>query len=405
MKHLIALLLFPLSIFAQPNTEIFLFDLSVNNGSYTISNGKNISNNEGYDNQPSFNGEGKILFVSTRQGQTDIVSYRSNYETKTWINFTEGGEYTPLKVPNKKAVSAVRLDKDGKQRLYTYSLTNGEDTELIADLVIAYYTWYDENTIVSAVIENQDLNLYVTNVNNGTSKKYANKVGRSFHKIPNSDLVSFISKENDTWTIKSLNPKTGKIRLIANTIKDVEDMCWSPNGDILMGKDNKLYKLTLKKDINWKEIADLSTYGITKITRITANQEANKFLIAAEVGGKANNADNTETKNNDIASIVQRNLNAYNARNIDAFMSDYSEDVKVYAYPNTLRTQGINAMRESYEDWFKNTPDLRAVIKQRIVIDNKVIDEEQVTANGKVFNAVAIYEIENGKITRVTFIQ
>ena len=55
----------------------------------------------------------------------------------------------------------MRLDKDGKQRLYTYSLNNGESKELIADLVVAYYTWHDENLIVSAVIEENGLNLFV----------------------------------------------------------------------------------------------------------------------------------------------------------------------------------------------------------------------------------------------------
>jgi hypothetical protein len=86
-------------------------------------------------------------------------------------------------------------------------------------------------------------------------------------------------------------------------------------------------------------------------------------------------------------------------------MSDYSDDVKLFAYPNTLQTDGKVAMRKSYKDWFERTPDLRAFIKKRIVIGNKVIDEEQVTAHGKIIEAVAIYEIENGKIVKVTFIQ
>ena len=86
-------------------------------------------------------------------------------------------------------------------------------------------------------------------------------------------------------------------------------------------------------------------------------------------------------------------------------MKDYAEDIKLYAYPNTLRTEGKESMRKGYKDWFDRTPDLRAFIKKRIVIGNKVIDEEQVTANGQIFNAVAIYEVENGLITKVTFIQ
>jgi hypothetical protein len=40
-----------------------------------------------------------------------------------------------------------------------------------------------------------------------------------------------------------------------------------------------------------------------------------------------------------------------------------------------------------------------------MVIGNKVIDEEYITANGNHFSAIAIYEIENGKIAKVTFIR
>ncbi|GAA0748155.1 DUF6265 family protein [Gaetbulibacter jejuensis] len=299
MKKIVLLsVTFLLSAFAFPqqDTEIFLFNIESPSSNISVTSGKNISNNEGYDNQPSFMNNDYILFSSNRNGQTDIIKYHTNYGSKTWLNFTEGGEYTPLKIPNKDAVSAVRLDPDGKQRLYAYSLKTSESTEIIKDLVVAYYTWYDENTIVSAVIEDTELNLYVTDVNKGISKKYATNVGRSFHKIPDSNLVSFISKEDETqWKIKSLNPKTGAIKTIANTIEGVEDICWLNHITILSGKGSSLQKFTLNKDNNWKTVTDLSSYGITTITRLTTNPEATKLLIAAETT-QAEIPVNTETK-------------------------------------------------------------------------------------------------------------
>ena len=424
MKSILSILLcfFTLISFCQSNTDVFLFNLVSNNNSIKVANGTNISNNEGYDNQPSFLNNDRILYSSTRNGQTDIAQYFSSYKSKVWINLTEGSEYSPLKIPNKNEVSAVRLDKDGKQRLYRYNLSNGQSSELIQDLVVAYYTWFNEETIVSAVIEDQQLNLFATNISAGISKKYATNVGRSFHKIPNSNLISFISKENENqWQIKSINPDTGVTKLIANTMEGVEDICWLNNKTILSGRGTKLYKLTLNKDNNWVEISDFSSLGITSITSITVNSSMDKLAIAADF--KTAN-DNTETTNQDeeqddtdttstesnkevteIETIVQRNLDAYNARDIEAFMKDYADDIKLYAYPNTLQTEGKEAMRKGYENWFDSVPDLSAFIKKRIVIGNKVIDEEQVTANGQIFNAVVIYEIENGKISKVTFIQ
>nr|WP_321228376.1 nuclear transport factor 2 family protein [uncultured Psychroserpens sp.] len=409
---------------AQSNTEIFFYDIETNSSKIELKNAKNLSNNEGYDNQPAFLNDRYIVFASTRNEQTDIAKYDMRYDSKSWLNFSEGGEYTPLKIPNKNEISAVRLDKDGKQRLYSYNMSNGSSTELVADLVVAYYTWFNENTIVSAVIEGDDLNLYVTNLQDGSNHKYASKVGRSFHRIPNSNLVSFISKENENqWQIKSLNPKTGVTKVIANTMTGVEDICWLDGKTIFSGKDNLLYKLTLKRDNDWKQVANLSSEGIIKITRLATNAESNKLLIAGDIDLKStqtetqqNTTENQTTESEEsstentteasqIEALIQKNLDAYNARDIEAFMKDYADDVKLYAYPNTLQTEGKDAMRKSYSDWFDRVKDLRAFVKKRIVIGNKVIDEEQVTANGKIFNAVAIYEVENGKITKVTFIQ
>ena len=419
MKTPLFLVVFLIGIFTvygQSNTEIFLYDLEHTPSQIRLKNSKNISNNPGYDNQPSFIDNRFFLFASTRNNQTDIAQYDLRYDKKSWINFSDGGEYTPLKIPNKNEISAVRLDKDGTQKLYAYSLDDGGSTEIIKNLVVAYYTWYDDNTIVSAVIEGDNLNLYVTNTAQNTSKKIATNVGRSFHNIPNSNLISFISKTTGKpWQIKSLNPITGTTKVLANTMLGVEDICWLDAQTILSGKDNLLYKLALRNDINWKQVADVSTDGITKITRITVNKEGNKLLLTGDIplteAQKVLNQpplQNQTTKKSPTGApeaIVQRNLDAYNARDINRFMTDYADDVKLFNYPNTLQSQGKENMRKRYDQLFKNTPDLHAVITQRIVQGHRVIDHEQVIVNGKIIKAVAIYEVENGKITAVTFMQ
>jgi hypothetical protein len=420
---LILLTLYFTHSFSQSNTEIFLFDLETKSSKIELNNTKNISNSKGYDNQPSFLNDDKIVYVSTRNDQTDIMQYFANHGSKMWINYTDGGEYSPLKIPNKNAVSAVRLDVDGKQRLYTYRLSDGKSTEIIKDLVVAYYIWYDKDNIVSAVIEGDDLNLYVTDLKGGKNRKYDTKVGRSFHKIPNSNLVSFISKKNKKqWQIKSLDPITGEIKVLANTIVGVEDICWINDRTILSGKDSGLYKLTLNRDNSWKKVTDLSSQGITKITRLAVNSSSSKLLIACDVVeattptiktpeaisltemNRKTEKENTENRVR-LSLLIQKQLDAYNAKDLEAFMSIYTEGVKLYNYPNELLSEGKDQMRKDYIAWFQRTPDLKASVKKRIVIGNKVINEEQIIANGKIFNTVAIYEVENGRIRKVTFIQ
>lgn len=403
--------------FSQSNTEVFLFDLEKNNSEIKVSNGINISNNDGYDNQPSFFGDDSVLYASTRNGQTDIAQYHINYKSKTFINFTKGGEYTPLKIPNKNAVSAVRLDTDGKQRLYSYNLSNGESTELIKDLVVAYYTWYDDNSIVSAVIENEQLNLYVSNTTDGTNRKYATSVGRSFHKIPNSNLVSFIYKETDkTWQIRSLNPNNGITRLIANTIEGVEDICWLDGKTLLSGKNGILYKLTLKKDNNWKKIADLSSYGITNITRLAVNDDGTKLLIAADLQSDKEEIETNKTLTENIeaspilseseaAAVVQKHIGPFNNRQLNDFANAFDANVVVNKFPKDYMYSGRNTLKENYREFFRNNKKSNVKVLNRMVLNNYVVDEELVTLNNLTIRQATIYNVDKDGIKSMTFIR
>ena len=372
------------------NTEVHLFDIKNTDGKLSLVNHRNVSNNDGYDNQPSFYNDNLLAFVSTRNNQTDIATFNIRDNKVSFINSTpNGGEYSPIKIPNSEDVSAVRLDNDGKQRLYRYNIKTGESTELIKDLVVAYYMWFDESTVISAVIENNGLNLFVTDINTQKSRKYATNVGRSFHKIPNSKLVSFVSKEDDKWLIKSLNPLTGETKIITQTLPNIEDMCWLINGCILIPSENRIYTFNPKKDSQFSIFKDFEDDNLQKITRITSNEIGTMLALVSEISPEG---------------IVQKQLDAYNVRDIDAFMATYTKDIKLYNFPNDLRSEGQKAMKKSYKGFFENTPDLKCKILYRIVTGNKVIDHELVTANGSTFKAIAVYEVENGLISKVTFI-
>ena len=105
-------------------------------------------------------------------------------------------------------------------------------------------------------------------------------------------------------------------------------------------------------------------------------------------------------------SVVQAQLEAYNARNIDAFIATYADDVKLFELPEKLLSEGTAPMRDRYGKLFKDER-LHATIVNRIVMGNTVVDHERVRLTlpdgpGTV-EAVAIYEVRGGKITAVWF--
>lgn len=391
---------------AQPNTDVFLFDLSREYNNFKLSNFKNISNNKGYDNQPSFLDDNTILYASTRKGQTDIAKYNIKYDSKIWINFTPGSEYSPLKIPGQNAVSAIRLEKDGAQKLYKYSLSNGESEVLVDDIVIGYHVWYSKDILVSSVLEDGGLSLYATHFEEKMNNRFHKNIGRSLHKIPNSELVSFISKADSTlWEIKSLHPLSGKISSIMGTLPEAEDMCWLPDGTILMGKDDILYTFRKDKDVDWNEVASLKAYGITNITRLAISPDGTKLAVVGE-GGKAVKVDpnkKLEPKLENIAWLtgnwkgkglggeVEENWSAANG---DSMMATFRliKDNKVVFYEIEIIREVDNTLMLQLKH-FNN--DLKGWETKDETVDFPL---KEITANKVVFEGMTFERISEKKM-------
>jgi hypothetical protein len=115
---------------------------------------------------------------------------------------------------------------------------------------------------------------------------------------------------------------------------------------------------------------------------------------------------NSTSRQTDAEDIVRRQLDAYNARNVDAFMANWAEDAQYFQFPSTLLASGAAAIRERHVTRFKEE-NLFGRLLKRMVMGNLVIDQETVTRTfpdgpGKV-DVIAIYEVENGKIAKAWF--
>ncbi|WP_457091319.1 nuclear transport factor 2 family protein [Microvirga sp. P5_D2] len=106
------------------------------------------------------------------------------------------------------------------------------------------------------------------------------------------------------------------------------------------------------------------------------------------------------------AEIVGRQLDAYNARDIDAFMACWAEDAQYYAFPDTLLAEGVQQIRERHVVRFQE-PNLHGKLVARMTAGTMVVDQEIVTRTfpegpGTV-EVIAIYEIEDGLIRKAWF--
>ena len=103
--------------------------------------------------------------------------------------------------------------------------------------------------------------------------------------------------------------------------------------------------------------------------------------------------------------LVQQQLNAYNAHDLQAFLAPYAEEVELYSFPNKLELKGKTEMRKAYQ-FVTATPQLFCRLVNRIIEGNTIIDQEEVWGFGdKPITAIAMYVVEGGKITKVYFKQ
>ena len=282
LLSVITICAFSVPVFSQPPaTDIFLFDLEIKNNNILIKNGKNITNRNGYDNQPSFSKDGmNLLFSSIRDNnQSDIYMYDLIEKDILQITNTIESEYSPTPISN-NGFSTVRVEKDDSQRLWKFY--KNKFSILIKEIkTVGYHHWIDnENIALFLVGEPHTLNIY--NLKTKKLNFIANNVGRSIHKIPNEDAISYVSKlSNDLWEITEFNLKTNKSIKIIRTLKNSEDYTWLPSGDILMGKEKTLYKFNPLKDRFWLKVINLSDTGINNINRISVSSKLNKIAIVS----------------------------------------------------------------------------------------------------------------------------
>lgn len=107
--------------------------------------------------------------------------------------------------------------------------------------------------------------------------------------------------------------------------------------------------------------------------------------------------------------VVQANLDAYNKRDINKFISYFSEDIILVNFADgSVTANGISAIKATYDPYFKASPNLHSKILKRTIFGNKVIDHEYITGrygNEEALELVLIYEVKDQKINRITVIR
>lgn len=107
----------------------------------------------------------------------------------------------------------------------------------------------------------------------------------------------------------------------------------------------------------------------------------------------------------DNAAPVQRQLDVYNAKDLAAFIACYHADIAIYRMPATEPAlKGCAAQEAFYKTERVTIAALRAEVLQRMVVGNKVIDNEKVHCMAEQpYRVVVVYEVQDGLIKTAWF--
>lgn len=279
-----------------PTPDIWLGTLSSGAAGVAVTGLHNATDRPGYDNQPHFTPDGTgMLYTSVRgDGQADIYRYDLGSGTIARVTQTAESEYSPTVMAGGTGFSAVTVEADSTQRLWAFGM-DGVPLGVVFDSIapVGYHAWADPTTVALFVLPtgaDEPVTLRIADVATGIAEIVANDVGRSLHKVPARNAVSFVHKVADgDWWIKSLDLETGDISQIARTLDESEDYAWTQDGRLLMGRGSVLYVWDQVAGV-WQEVADFQGSGLTDITRLAVDATNQRIALVALPTGSRNGA-------------------------------------------------------------------------------------------------------------------
>jgi hypothetical protein len=101
---------------------------------------------------------------------------------------------------------------------------------------------------------------------------------------------------------------------------------------------------------------------------------------------------------------VQKQIEMFNAHELEGFLALFAEDIEVSELPGTSAPTGKARLRDLYAERFKANPDLHASAEAQMVSGTFVIQKEKIKGRaGKkgALEALVIYQVKEGKIVKM----
>ena len=277
---LVSTLLLPAVLFAQ-GFDIYLFDITRD---YALV--QQVTDREGYDNQPAFTLDSQsLMFSSDRAGeQTDLFRYRiADGQVTNLTSTPDENEFSPQPY-GKDGFSYVLQEGNPYQHAWHRAYEGGEAQRLLTSYIpVGYYARNDKGVLFwgrytySLFFEPAGVDV---GPGAGESLYVIDQAGRSIHAIPGSDHFSFVHKQSDwSWVIKRFDPGSKTLTPLVSISSDNEDYCWHPEGFMITAAGSKLLRSRPGEDEGWQDLVALEAPGLNKGGRCAVSPDGRYLAL------------------------------------------------------------------------------------------------------------------------------
>lgn len=244
----------------------------------------NISNREGYDNQPHFTPDSTALLFSAMYAvpktdkvdsmQTDVMRYDIKSAQVSNISNSSASEYSPTITPDGLHYSIIRVGKDAKQLLWQYPYgpvdeNRQQQKSLIPNIYdVGYHVWLNSEELLLFVL-GDPMTLQHVNINTEKMRLVDTKIGRTLRKLPEQNIFSYTKEVNQQSQLKLYNPKIKSVETSVFLPKGSMYYAWHNNGKLLSGDASKVMIANInsenKKWVMWQDFSDVCAGTITRM--------------------------------------------------------------------------------------------------------------------------------------------
>lgn len=260
-----------------PQTDIFLARIQLKNNLLKISKTENITGRKGYDNQPFFSPDGKIIYYSAQaeDNRVHINAYNIRSKKSVQVTRTNTSEYSPMLTPA-GTISCVVVEEDSTQRIWHFDAKSGERKGCLTENTdsVGYYAWLGKDSILYYKLTDPH-SLRVFDLKTAEDNWLCDKPARSFRRVDKRTMFYVIREEKQN-IVMLYDLLLKKATLHATDVRGNEDYVWLPGTGLVKSEGAKLLRYSADTKV-WVELADFTGAGIKKISRFAFSPDQ-KYL-------------------------------------------------------------------------------------------------------------------------------